>query len=446
MRHGNAGAGAPPPPPPPAGAALFSVPPASPPASGVYAAPAEAFLMRNLDSGQSFLLDQRYWIKDVDTGRVFVLHPEEGSAGGAGSAGRSGAGGSGAGGAAGGSPGAGGGADGAARAAAGGGAGASGRPAGGAAGASPAAGGAGSLRVSDLLSGEALSLREFEEALGYSGGAEGGGGGGGGGGGDDDAPSLAAAAGAAARRGAAAGARAAARSGAWLRAAAGAAAARAVGREGRPPAPPDGGAPASPGSASGSSAGAQHHHAPPPADGLGLPVRVVTSKKAFKEFTDLRLVQTLPAHRGVIWAARFSRGGRHLATAGQDGVVRVWAVARSRGLNIGGLDDGGASTSAPASDAGAAGDADEAGVGGGAVHAAPLLSRRPERAYSGHRADVLALAWSRTDFLLSASMDKTVRLWHATMPDCLRVFKCAGGGGGAGMAGGCGGRFGVFRV
>jgi hypothetical protein len=435
MRHGDADAdGAGPPPPPPAGAALFSVPPASPPASGVYAAPAEAFLMRNLDSGQSFLLDQRYWIKDVDTGRVFVLHPEE-EGGGAGSAGGSGAGGSGAGGAAGGSPGGGGGADSAARAASGGGAGASGRPASGASAASGGAGGgAGALRVSDLLSGEALSLREFEAALGYAGGGAEAGGGGGGGGGGGDAPSLAAAAGAAARRGAAAGARAAARSGAWLRAAAGEAAARAVGREGRPPAPPDGGAPASPGSASGASSGA-HAHAPPPADGLGLPVRVVTSKKAFKEFTDLRLVQTLPAHRGVIWAARFSRGGRHLATAGQDGVVRVWAVARSRGLNAGGGLDDGAGASASASDAAGASASDEAGVGGGAVHAAPLLSRRPARAYAGHRADVLALAWSRTDFLLSASMDKTVRLWHATMPDCLRVFKCVLGWGWGGFEG-----------
>lgn len=29
----------------------------------------------------------------------------------------------------------------------------------------------------------------------------------------------------------------------------------------------------------------------------------------------------------------------------------------------------------------------------------------------------------RPQFLLSASMDKTVRLWHITMDDCLRVFK-----------------------
>lgn len=30
---------------------------------------------------------------------------------------------------------------------------------------------------------------------------------------------------------------------------------------------------------------------------------------------------------------------------------------------------------------------------------------------------------SATQFLLSASMDKTVRLWHVSMDECLRVFK-----------------------
>ena len=56
---------------------------------------------------------------------------------------------------------------------------------------------------------------------------------------------------------------------------------------------------------------------------------------------------------------------------------------------------------------------------------AVVLRPAPHRCYAGHDADVLDVAWSRSQFLLSASMDKTVRLWHISMDDCLRVFRCA---------------------
>ena len=41
-------------------------------------------------------------------------------------------------------------------------------------------------------------------------------------------------------------------------------------------------------------------------------------------------LQELDAHAGVIWAAAFNRAGRHLATGGQDAVVRLWAVLPDR--------------------------------------------------------------------------------------------------------------------
>ena len=53
----------------------------------------------------------------------------------------------------------------------------------------------------------------------------------------------------------------------------------------------------------------------------------------------------------------------------------------------------------------------------------PVLRVAPYRTFAGHTADVLDLAWSKSQFLLTASMDKTVRLWHISMDDCLRVFK-----------------------
>ena len=66
-------------------------------------------------------------------------------------------------------------------------------------------------------------------------------------------------------------------------------------------------------------------------------------------------------------------------------------------------------------------EASEAGGGGERA----VLKAQPLRVYQGHKADVLDVAWSKSQFLLSASMDKSVRLWHISMDDCLRVFRCA---------------------
>ena len=52
-----------------------------------------------------------------------------------------------------------------------------------------------------------------------------------------------------------------------------------------------------------------------------------------------------------------------------------------------------------------------------------LVSGPPIRAYDSHTADVIDLSWSKTTFLLSASLDKTVRLWHVSRRDCLHLFQ-----------------------
>jgi WD40 repeat protein len=52
-----------------------------------------------------------------------------------------------------------------------------------------------------------------------------------------------------------------------------------------------------------------------------------------------------------------------------------------------------------------------------------FIKVKPYRVYSGHESDVVDVSWSKTKFILSASADKTVRLWHFTKSDCLRIFK-----------------------
>lgn len=53
---------------------------------------------------------------------------------------------------------------------------------------------------------------------------------------------------------------------------------------------------------------------------------------------------------------------------------------------------------------------------GGQVRLSPI------RTFRGHSGDVLAMAFSASDFLLTASMDRCVRLWHADTQLCLRRF------------------------
>lgn len=95
------------------------------------------------------------------------------------------------------------------------------------------------------------------------------------------------------------------------------------------------------------------------------------------------VVQTVAAHETKVLSVAWSGSGQYVATGARQGVVRVFYVLRGKG---------------------------------GAVRASPI------RTLTGHVGDVLAMAFSRSDFLLTASMDRCVRLWHVDTALCLRRF------------------------
>lgn len=119
----------------------------------------------------------------------------------------------------------------------------------------------------------------------------------------------------------------------------------------------------------------------------------------------------VPDDSNTVWAMEFSRDGKYLAAAGADKIVRVWAV-------LGSPDDRLKHERQEALDSEAK---------GGDTHAehlsAPVFQSKPVREYEGHSSTVLDLSWSKNNFLLSSSMDKTVRLWHVTRNECLCTFK-----------------------
>lgn len=104
---------------------------------------------------------------------------------------------------------------------------------------------------------------------------------------------------------------------------------------------------------------------------------------------------------GAIWANRFSKNGKYMATGGQSCVVNVWKVLRDLERN------------------------DNIDIQDLLPHepSIKVFHDAPVRTYVGHTADVLDISWSKNNFLISSSMDKTVRLWHISQKVCLCVFR-----------------------
>ncbi|BAT89591.1 uncharacterized protein HKW66_Vig0230490 [Vigna angularis] len=176
----------------------------------------------------------------------------------------------------------------------------------------------------------------------------------------------------------------------------------------------------------------------------GERVRVRQYGKSCKEVTGLYKSQKIQAHVGSIWSIKFSLDGKYLASAGEDCVIHVWRVLESERkgeLLVEKPDDGNLNMlfvvngSPEPSSPGMENNLEKKRRGRLSVSRKSLsvdqlvvpetvfaLTDKPVCTFKGHLHDVLDLSWSKSQHLLSSSMDKTVRLWHLSSKSCLKVF------------------------
>ncbi|CAJ2667422.1 unnamed protein product [Trifolium pratense] len=167
-------------------------------------------------------------------------------------------------------------------------------------------------------------------------------------------------------------------------------------------------------------------------------VKVRSCKKKMKELSSLYLRQDIQAHKGSILTMKFSPDGQYLATGGEDGVVRLWQVVEEDRCN---------ETHIPEIDPSCIyftvnnlsqltplfvdkeklikqKSVRKTSDSACAIFPPKIfrLLEKPLREFRGHRSEVLDLSWSKKNYLLSSSVDKTVRLWQVNHDHCFKVF------------------------
>ncbi|KAL1206647.1 COMPASS-like H3K4 histone methylase component WDR5A [Cardamine amara subsp. amara] len=170
-------------------------------------------------------------------------------------------------------------------------------------------------------------------------------------------------------------------------------------------------------------------------------VKVKHCKKQAKELSALYQSPDIKAHNGAILAMKFSDDGKFLASSGEDGIVRVWKVMedkrhRLRRDCLKEIDPSSmyfevnelsqlkpvlVDEEKPKKTTESFRKSSESAC---VVFPSKVfrIMEKPVYEFRGHTGEVLDISWSKNNYILTASMDKTVRLWKVGSNDCLGVF------------------------
>lgn len=183
-------------------------------------------------------------------------------------------------------------------------------------------------------------------------------------------------------------------------------------------------------------------------------IKMLKRRKNLKQFRRLFLAQELTAYEGdtttattksseptskAIWTTKFSLDGKFMATGSKDGKIRIWKVigspveraeldssaesnkeARAKSMRIKQQVN---SFSSPKEKQFLDAATEKYEEKEKLLNLyAPVFHPTPFRFFKEHTQDVLDLNWSKNNFILSASMDRTVKLWHPDRKYSLKTF------------------------
>ncbi|XP_041968712.1 WD repeat-containing protein 44 isoform X2 [Aricia agestis] len=154
-----------------------------------------------------------------------------------------------------------------------------------------------------------------------------------------------------------------------------------------------------------------------------IKLKASNSHRGPYDFDGIKHVQEMGSgHTGAVWCCKFSGCGRLLATAGQDRLLRVWVTRDSHHMFQEMRTKYNKEKKASPSPSTESLRGSPEPPGAPPPPAAPFCPQ-PFAVYAGHTSDLLDVSWSKNYFLLSSSMDKTVRLWHICRGECLCCFQ-----------------------